>query len=146
MRLKRQNLSIARLNCMQTSWLLTQPCHHKWHKGCFMCHWPDLQLVKCDNKSKKIEESSLPHFEWTEFSRWEQNVAKQRWGDRNPQMQWKVAEREYDVGEMTQGGSSIAAGRKGACRDYMESCHLTIWIYKVTSSHVPKSMNMVQIH
>lgn len=84
MRLKCQNLSIAGWNCVQTSWLLTQPCHHVRHKGCFMCHWPDLQLVECDNKSKKIEESSLPHFEQTEFSGWEQNIMKERWGERSP--------------------------------------------------------------
>lgn len=69
-------------------------------------------------------------------------------------MRRKVTGSELDVGEMTQacrgrgegGGGSIAAGRKAVCRDHMESCNLTIWIYELTASHDPDPVNMLQIH
>lgn len=66
-------------------------------------------------------------------------------------MRRKVTGSELDVGEMTEactgrGGGSIAAGRKAVCRDHMESCNLTIWIYELTASHVPDPVNMLQIH
>lgn len=65
-------------------------------------------------------------------------------------MRWKVAGSKLDVGEMIQvgegGGGSIAEGRKAVCRDHMENCYLTIWIYELTASHVPGPMNMVKIH